>query len=439
MPTYVIHQRTPHPEQLRFIESPAKRKIIRAGRRGGKTTGLAYYAVERFLEGWRILYATPTLDQVTRFWNEVKNALAEPITAGVLTKNETQHFIEIPGTETRIRAKTAYNADTMRGDYASLLIFDEFQLMDPDAWRLVGAPMLLDTDGEAVFIYTPPSIRSLAGARLGGRGRDPRYAARLYAAAANDPTGRWQAFHFTSFDNPHLSRDALEEITKDMDPLAFRMEILAQDVDAIPGALWTPEGIEKTRVSPDSVRLSMMDRVVVAVDPPATVGQAGIMVAGAMHGHFYTFTDYSSEYGDLPAVWGARAVTAYQDSGADVMLGEANNGGHMVEQVIRSVAGGGHVNYKMVHASRGKQARAEPVSALWNPPPQMNREPRGHIVGELPELELEMVSWVPGQGESPNRIDALVWAATELVIGAPADYTDVADLTSVDDFVNPWR
>ena len=108
--------REPHPEQRRFIESTAKRKVIRAGRRGGKTVGVAILAVQAFIAGRRVLYATPTQEQLDRFWHEVRAALQAPIDAGLLYKNETLHIIERLGTENRIRAKSAWNADTLRGD-----------------------------------------------------------------------------------------------------------------------------------------------------------------------------------------------------------------------------------------------------------------------------------------------------------------------------------
>src|SRR6516162_5263388 len=116
-----IHLKRPHAEQLRFMRAEAPRRVIRAGRRSGKTTGLAIFAVEEFLKGERVLYAVPTADQFMRFWQEVTMALAEPLDAGVFKKNETLHLIERPGTEQRIRAKTAYNAYTLRGDYATRL------------------------------------------------------------------------------------------------------------------------------------------------------------------------------------------------------------------------------------------------------------------------------------------------------------------------------
>ena len=215
----------PHLKQQAFIDSTAKRKVIRAGRRGGKTVGAAIMAVKSFLEGHRVLYATPTADQVEKFWYEVKQALAQPIQHLVYSKNETLHIVEKEGTQNRIKAKTAWNADTLRGDYADLLILDEFQLMNEDTWEVVGAPMLLDNDGDAVFIYTPPSLRS-AGV---SKARDPRHAAKLFKEALTDATGRWQAFTFTSHDNPYISKVALGELISDMSKTSYRQEILAED------------------------------------------------------------------------------------------------------------------------------------------------------------------------------------------------------------------
>jgi len=228
MPTYKVKLRCPHEKQKEFIESQAKRRIIKAGRRGGKTVGMAIEAVQKFLEGKRVLYGAPTAEQVETFWYEITQALAEPINAKVFTKNETEKAIELTGTKQRIRAKTCWNADTLRGDYADLLILDEFQLMNEDAWEVVGAPMLLDNDGDAVFIYTPPSLRS-AGVT---KAKDPRHASKLYQMAKEDTTGRWQAFHFTSHDNPCISAVALQELFKDMSRSSYRQEILAEDDDS---------------------------------------------------------------------------------------------------------------------------------------------------------------------------------------------------------------
>ncbi len=217
---------TPHSYQDEFIHSVKKRIIIRAGRRGGKTVGAAIKAVIAFLEGKRVLYAAPTSEQVGKFWFEVKAALRELIRLGVFKCNESENFIEKMGTEQRIKAKTAWNADTLRGDFADLLILDEYQLMDENTWGEVGAPMLLDNNGDAVFIYTPPSLRSSGVSKA----RDPRHAAKLFKKALDDD--RWLAIHFTSHDNPHISKDALHEMMEDMSKKSYRQEILAEDEEA---------------------------------------------------------------------------------------------------------------------------------------------------------------------------------------------------------------
>lgn len=212
-----------HPHQAEFVYSVKKRIIVRAGRRGGKTVGAAIKAVYAFLDGRRVLYAAPTSEQVGKFWYEVTGALSELVRLGVFKKNESENFIEKSGTEQRIKAKTAWNANTLRGDYADLLILDEWQLMDEDTWEVVGAPMLLDNNGDVVFIYTPPSLRSTGVSKA----RDPRHAAKMFKEAKQDP--KWLAIHFTSHDNPYISEDALGEIIQDMSAASYRQEILAED------------------------------------------------------------------------------------------------------------------------------------------------------------------------------------------------------------------
>ena len=205
----------PHGEQRSFMRSAAKRKVIVAGRRGGKTTGVSMLAIEAALAGRRVLEAAPMADQTSAFWEACKGALAPMIDKGYCTKHETTRTLEIKGMG-RIRAKTAWNADTLRGDYADLLILDEYSLMSPSAWDEVGAPMLLDNNGDAVFIFTP---------------KRKNHGYKMFMRAKSGDSGRWQAWHFTSLDNPHLSREALEDITQDMSDDAYKQEVLAQFLD----------------------------------------------------------------------------------------------------------------------------------------------------------------------------------------------------------------
>jgi hypothetical protein len=392
-----VRLRRPHDHQIKFIDSTAKRKVIRAGRRGGKTVGIATGSVKKFLAGRRVLYAAPTADQLQAYWFEVKRALAEPLDAGVFYKNETDHVIEVPGTKQRIRAKTAYNADTLRGDYADDLYLDEWQLMSEDAWELVGAPMLLDNNGDATFIYTPPSLHSTSVSKA----RDPQHAAKLFKRALLDPTGRWATFHFSSRDNPHISAEAIDELAEDMTALAYRMEIEAEDVDEAPGALWTRDISQRNRVSqlPEPCQ-----RIVVAIDPSesSTGDEAGIITAGKITKQGYLLSDNSVQ--GSPKTWATAAVNAYHEYEADCIVAEKNSGGEMISEVIRTVDP--NIKVILVWASRGKQTRAEPIAAVYE-------HNRAHHVGNFPLLEDEMCLWTPGD-RSPNRMDAMVWAFTEL-------------------------
>jgi hypothetical protein len=394
----------PHNMQQTIIDSPAPRKMIRAGRRSGKTIVAAIIAVQAFLRGERVLYAAPVEDQVQSFWYAIKKALYNPIAEGIYQKNEVYHTIELEDTKQRIRAKTAYNIDTMRGDYCSLLILDEFHLMDDDVWAIVAAPMLADTNGDAVFVYTPPSLHS----RSTTKARDPKHASKMFKKAEEDKTGRWQAFTFTSFDNPHISHEALEEISQDMSALAYKQEILAQEIDEIPGALWSRKLINETRVTthPNLVR------IVVGVDPTGSQqNECGIIVAGlGSDGNGYIIDDRSLL--GTPGEWAEAVLNAYNINNADIIVAEVNYGGEMVEATIAQAATAKNqiYRYKNVQATRGKAVRAEPIVAAYE-------HGRVHHVGEFPHLEEEMSMWIPGVSRySPNRIDALVWAMTELNI-----------------------
>jgi hypothetical protein len=401
---YNIFLRKPHQIQKQIRDSTAKRKIIRAGRRGGKTVIAATICVDKFIQGFRPLYAAPTSEQLDTWWFEVKRALIELIDAGVYKKNETEHTIERVGTKNRMKGKTAWDANMLRGDYSDYLVLDEFQLMNEATWETVGAPMLLDNDGDAMFIYTPFSLHSKSITKA----RNPLHAAKLFKKAEEDTSGRWEAFHFKSHDNPHISVQALEEIASDMSAISYRQEILAEDIDEAPGALWTRDLITKTRVSkhPDLVR------IVVGVDPTGSQqNECGIIVAGlGSDGKGYILDDRSLL--GTPGEWADEVLNAYNSNNADIIVGETNYGGDMVEATIEQAAKTKNqlYRYKNVHATRGKAVRAEPIVAAYE-------HGRVHHVGVLSHLENEMVMWIPGISRfSPNRIDALVWAMTELAI-----------------------
>ncbi len=205
----------PHGKQQQFIESPAPRKVIVAGRRGGKTTGFTLLAAHGFNRGRRVLYAGPTSEQTDRFWYAIRAYFHEDVRAGRLVKSETKRILEQPGSDEnapRIRAKTAWDADTLRGDWGDLLLLDEYPLMKPDVDTVI-LPMLLDRGGAVVYGGTP-MFRNHFFLK--------------YQEAVQNTTGRWGHWHFTSHDNPFLSRSALGEIMQDLSEEAYRQEIMAE-------------------------------------------------------------------------------------------------------------------------------------------------------------------------------------------------------------------
>ena len=186
-----------------------------------------------------------------------------------------------------------------------------------------------------------------------------------------------------------------------------RQELMGELIDDDPDALFKRDIIEKARVK----FAPPLRRIVVALDPPAGFGKksnaCGMVVAGlCLAGDVYILEDATIR-GLRPAQWASRAVKLFQDWKADRIVAEINQGGAMVEQVLREV--NPDVSYKSVHASRGKAARAEPVAALYE-------KNRVHHVGAFPELEDEMCSQIKTGVHSPDRLDALVWAVTELLL-----------------------
>jgi len=183
-----------------------------------------------------------------------------------------------------------------------------------------------------------------------------------------------------------------------------RQELHAELLEDRQGALWRrAEMIDAHRV----VTHPSLVRLVVGVDPPGGVTECGIVAAGlGMDGHGYVVEDGS--LAGSPQTWGEAVVTVYHHNAAGRVLGESNFGGDMVESTIRMVDP--TIAYMPVRASRGKAVRAEPVAALYE-------QGRVHHVGQFAALEDEMCNWVPGETtESPNRLDALVWAITDLMV-----------------------
>jgi len=194
-----------------------------------------------------------------------------------------------------------------------------------------------------------------------------------------------------------------------------RQELHAEILDDIPGALWTRDLIRvfpPPRILRHGEHELDLARVVVAIDPAVTSGEdsdeTGIVVCGLdVSGRGHVLADRTCRLG--PDGWARRAIAAYRDFGADRVVAEVNNGGDLVESVLRAVDS--NIPYTAVHASRGKRIRAEPVAALY----EQGRVTHAEV---FPELEDQLCTFTPESGESPDRLDALVWAITHLMLGS---------------------
>jgi phage terminase large subunit-like protein len=211
-------------------------------------------------------------------------------------------------------------------------------------------------------------------------------------------------------DNPHLPESTRTFLYDKYDGTSLGgQELHGKRIEEAEGALWTYDLIEANRLD-----TTTPGRTVVAVDPPGGATECGIVTAAllpdcdckndAPQPHFAVLADDSGKLS--PHGWGSRTVNTYQEWNADRVVAEINYGGDMVEEIIRNIDP--DVPYKDVHASRGKRIRAEPIKGLYE-------QSRVHHIGTFPELEAEMVQWIPDESSwSPNRVDALVWAITDL-------------------------
>lgn len=285
---------------------------------------------------------------------------------------------------------TADEPERLRGKQHMKLWADEFCAWRyPDAWDQAAFGLRLGDNPQAIVTTTPKPTKALKELK-------------------NDP-GTITTTGSTYDNRGNLAPSFLTKVVGKYEGTRLgRQELNAEILDDNPGALWQRNLIDALRVK----EAPSLRRVVVAVDPAATKNpnsdETGIVVAGlGTDGHGYVLADLTLR--GSPGEWGKAAVYGYRLHAADRIIGETNNGGEMVEHVIRTEDA--KVPYKGVHASRGKITRAEPISALYE-------QGKIHHVGSFPALEDQMCEYDPKTANwSPDRMDALVWALTELFEG----------------------
>ena len=285
---------------------------------------------------------------------------------------------------------TLYSAeepDRLRGPQHDLIWADEPAAWKyPETWDMAMFGLRLGTDPRVIATTTPRPTRLI---------RD------LVADPGTVVT------RGTTYENArNLAPAFLAAIVKKYEGTRLgRQELNGEILDDNPGALWHRGVIENLRVREHPPLL----RIVVGVDPAVTSDpksdETGIVVAGiAADGHCYVLEDASLQ--GTPLTWATAVKRVYDQYQADRVVAEKNNGGELVEANLRTVDRS--LSYRGVWASRGKRTRAEPISSLYE-------QGRVHHVGAFPALEDQMCDWVPDSGDpSPDRMDALVWALTEL-------------------------
>jgi predicted phage terminase large subunit-like protein len=291
---------------------------------------------------------------------------------------------------------TTYSADEperLRGPQHDAAWCDELAAWRyPEAWDMLMFGLRLGSDPRVVATTTP---------------RPTRLIRELIAASATVVTRG-----STRDNQANLAPAFLEQIVKRYQGTRLgRQELDGEVLEDAPGALWSHALIEsgRARATPE------LARIVVAIDPAATSGEeadeTGIIVAGKdRDGHGYVLADRSGRM--APIEWARAAIAAYRVLEADRIVAEVNNGGEMVEATIRMLDP--DVPFTALRASRGKATRAEPVAALYE-------QGRVHHVDVFPKLEDQMAAFTADfdrgrAGYSPDRVDALVWALTELLV-----------------------
>ena len=305
--------------------------------------------------------------------------------------NGTQRCVELPNGAVAT-AFSSEDPESLRGPQFSAAWCDELaKWRYPDAtWDMLQFGLRLGEKPRQAVTTTPRPIPLLK---------------RIMADAETAITRARTA------DNPHLAKAFLKSvIARYAGTRLGRQELDAELIEDFSGALWQRSMIESARVA----AAPEMRRIVVAIDPPASSGArsdaCGIVAAGiAKDGFGYVLADATAER-LTPARWARRAVDLFHRLEADRIVAEVNQGGDMVEAVIRQADE--NVPVEKVRASRGKWTRAEPVAALYE-------QGRVKHVGAFPELEDEMCDYALGglsSGRSPDRMDALVWALSALML-----------------------
>ncbi len=390
--------------------------VIRAGRGFGKTLSGAQWSREKLdaHPGCRFALVAPTLQDVRSTMVEGETGLLSVLDDDALRGGARETAWNRGSVElylangAYVKGFSSETPNRLRGPQHHYAWLEEYSSFE-DA----GLGDALETTFSNVKL----------GLRLGERPRAVLTSTPKANKLTKDVLGIGAPTLVLTAGSSYENRDNLSEVWWETVVLPYegtrlgRQEIHAELLDDVEGALWHQAQLDALRVR----AAPALSRIVVAVDPNLSSSEgandAGIIVAGHSPGsprqrHGYVLEDRTVTRGG-PRAWARAAVDAYHDWKADRIVVEKNAGGEMVELTIHTVDA--TVPVKLVNASRGKRTRAEPVAALYEGDVELGNPPRCHHVGAFPDLEEQMTTWTP-EAESPDRMDALVWAFSELML-----------------------
>lgn len=380
--------------------------MLKAGRGAGKTRTGAQDAVEYCLDnpGYRYAVVAPTQGDVRATCFEGDSGIIAVLTRMGVEYDWQKSVLELHlSNGSLILGYSAEKPDRLRGPQFHRAWCDELA-----AWKDAHLGDALNT----TFNNLNMGLRLGSDARMVITTTPKRVALVRELLARPDMV----VTNGTTYDNlANLSPTFAEAILQYEGTAIGRQELLGELIEEVEGALWKLALIDRDRWRFEWGDTPKLRRVVVGVDPSGGAAEIGIVAAGLivppcpcgirLDQPHYAILDDASLIG-TPEVWGRAVVKCGRRWDADLIAGEVNYGGQMVESTIKAGGQDDRMPYEPVTATRGKEVRAEPISRIYE-------QGRVHHLGAFPSLEDELTTWTQGD-KSPNRLDAMVWAMTKL-------------------------
>ena len=384
--------------------------LLLCGRGFGKTRTGAETCLELIgtRQAKRIIVVAPTHDDLKKTVFEGESGLISCLKRTDLRYiyNKSSNTLTFPDLDAILTGYSAEEPERLRGPQSDFAWFDELAAAKyhKETWDMLLYGLRLGSTPRIMVTTTPKPLDLLKG------------------LVEKLKTGYTVITKGSSYENiSNLSQQYYTNvIAPKIGTRQGRQEIFAELLGDVPGAFWTDTICDMTRVGIEGRPApSNYLRIVIGVDPATTYGEesaeTGIIVCGkSVDGHFYVLEDASGRW--APEAWAAKVVQLYDKWEADKIIAEGNQGGELLTAILGTVRR--NLPLEIVHARKSKQARAEPVSALWV-------QEKAHLVGhyhkkridDTTSLEDQMTQWVAEEGEeSPDRLDAMVWAMTALAL-----------------------